>query len=181
MVGFFPYHSTKNCTTLMTYISSYFRVSPPDYTCGVAIKLKPVAKASEYSRTIFQEATLEACDNCKAMMKHARIVYNDWYHQGLFATYILFLVMLTICVRQEDYDDSTTLRTLRRLIIWLRATRCTIWYQHISWQVSYEANTSTASDAESTPQNRSMHIREQVVAREEDPLFLVSHPTGFTL
>lgn len=64
------------------HFSSYFHVPLPNFICGVAIKLKPVAKASEYSRRIFEEATLEACDNCKMMMKHARITYDDWYHQG---------------------------------------------------------------------------------------------------
>lgn len=92
----------------MIYLSSYFRVSPPDFTCGVAIKLKPVAKVSEYSRAIFQDATLEACDNCKVMMKHARIVYNDWYHQGILAACALLPMMLTICVMQEGCDHNTS-------------------------------------------------------------------------
>jgi hypothetical protein len=55
---------------------------------GVTIKLKPVAKAPEYIQAIFRDATLEACDNCKTMMKHANIVYHDWYHQSVFYTFV---------------------------------------------------------------------------------------------
>jgi hypothetical protein len=50
---------------------------------GVTIKLKPVAKEPKYMQVTFKNAALEACDNCKTLMKHAKIVYNDWYHQGM--------------------------------------------------------------------------------------------------
>lgn len=63
--------------------SSYLRAPAPDLLCGVAIKLKPVAKAPEYSPLIFRNAMLEACDNCKMMMKHASIIYDDWHNQGI--------------------------------------------------------------------------------------------------
>lgn len=59
--------------------SAYFRVPPPALVCGVAIKLKPVARAPAYSAAVFGAAALGACDNCKTMMQHARIAYRDWY------------------------------------------------------------------------------------------------------
>jgi uncharacterized membrane-anchored protein len=66
-----------------SHASSYFRVPLPGLMCGVTIKLKPVAKAPEYLQMTFKDATLEACDNCKTMMKHAKIVYNDWHYQSM--------------------------------------------------------------------------------------------------
>ena len=65
----------------------------PGSVCGVTIKLKPVAKAPKYLQATFMDATLEACDNCKAMMRHANIVYRDWYHQGMFRTYRFYQVV----------------------------------------------------------------------------------------
>jgi hypothetical protein len=72
---------------------------------GVTIKLKPVAKAPEYMQVTFRDATLEACDNCKAMMKHANIVYNDCYHQSMFARTFYLL------------NDPNLLRGLQRTVI----------------------------------------------------------------
>jgi len=70
-----------HCAETLTTMCSYFHVPLPGFMHGVTIKLKPVAKAPEYIQAIFRDATLEACDNCKTMMKHANIVYHDWYHQ----------------------------------------------------------------------------------------------------
>src|ERR1700729_524421 len=97
----------KGLMTLMIMIisSSYFRVPLPGFMGGVTIKLKPVAKAPEYMQVTFRDATLEACDNCKAMMKHANIVYNDWYHQSMFARTFYLL------------NDPNLLRGLQRTVI----------------------------------------------------------------
>ena len=61
-------------------LSSYLRVPVSDLMYGVTIKIKPVAKALEYSPAVFSKATVKACDNCQAMMKHAKIVYQDWHN-----------------------------------------------------------------------------------------------------
>lgn len=63
--------------------SSYLRTPIPEVLSGVTIRLKPVAKAPKYSPLVFSQATVEACDNCQVMMKHAKIVYRDWHRQGM--------------------------------------------------------------------------------------------------
>ncbi|KZP11642.1 hypothetical protein FIBSPDRAFT_1050572 [Athelia psychrophila] len=68
-----------HCAETLTTMCAYFRVPPPALVCGVAIKLKPVARAPAYSAAVFSAAALGACDNCKTMMQHARIAYRDWY------------------------------------------------------------------------------------------------------
>ncbi|KZP11644.1 hypothetical protein FIBSPDRAFT_1050574 [Athelia psychrophila] len=74
-------------TRIAAAFDSYFYDPPQDFLCGVArgghqaeAGGEQVAKAPAYSSAVFGAAALEACDNCQAVAKHARITDKDWYN-----------------------------------------------------------------------------------------------------
>jgi hypothetical protein len=57
-------------------------VEPPRNMGGLAVYIEAVAKYSTYKEEIIGKAEVRACKNCELMMRHANIVYNDWYKRG---------------------------------------------------------------------------------------------------
>ena len=57
-------------------------VQAPRNMGGLAVRIGVVGSYSTYKDEIIGKAEVRACDNCQLMMRHAKIVYNDWYKRG---------------------------------------------------------------------------------------------------
>lgn len=67
--------------------SAYMNVKPPNNMGGLAVLIQVVGEYSTYKEEIINKAEVKACENCKLLMNHANIVYNDWYKRGIFSAF----------------------------------------------------------------------------------------------
>jgi len=71
-----------HCAETLSTICQYMNVEAPRNMGGLAVYTEVVGGYSTYKTEIVGKAQVRACENCKLMMRHAKIVYHDWYQRG---------------------------------------------------------------------------------------------------
>jgi hypothetical protein len=76
-------------------------VEAPRNMGGLAVYTEVVGGYSTYKTEIVGKAQVRACENCKLMMRHAKIVYHDWYQRGNALWNILDAALVDILLLQD--------------------------------------------------------------------------------